>query len=272
MTTLVIGARGSIGRSVLDQLLAEGEPVRASVRRGGHELPEAVEVVAADLGDQDSLDQALDGVRRVFLYTPAPEQVEAVIRALEKAELERVVQLSSGSVLLESAAGNAIAEEHRLAEAAFARSALPWVPIRPLVLATNDLYWDTRGPVRLVRPEACTAPVHEHDIAAVAVAALTGAVDLEAASGMLTGAELLSQRERVAVIADVLGRPIEIEELTEDEARTVFPDSAQADAILDFLREAAAGGSPATGVVRELLGREPLSYRQWVMDHREDLS
>lgn len=30
-TTLVIGARGSIGRHVLDQLLAAGQPVRASV-------------------------------------------------------------------------------------------------------------------------------------------------------------------------------------------------------------------------------------------------
>jgi nucleoside-diphosphate-sugar epimerase len=32
MTTLVIGARGRVGRHVVDQLLAAGESVRASVR------------------------------------------------------------------------------------------------------------------------------------------------------------------------------------------------------------------------------------------------
>lgn len=201
----------------------------------------------------------------MFLY--APEYVDDVIRVLEKAELERVVQLSSGSVLLESAAGNAIAEEHRVVEEAFLRSGLPWVPIRPLVLATNDLNWDVSRAVQLIHPQARTAPIHEHDIAAVAVAALTDAVDLEAAAGMLTGEELLSQAERVAIIAEVLGRPLEIEELTEDEGRKVFGDSGQVEAILDFLRNAASGGSPATGVVREVLGRAPLAYRQWAIDH-----
>ena len=203
----------------------------------------------------------------MFLYAPDLAVVDGVIRVLEKAELERVVQLSSGSVLLESAVGNTIAEEHRVVEEAFARSALPWVPIRPLVLATNDLNWDVRRPVRLIRPGARTAPIHEYDIAAVAVAALTGAVDLDAATGMLTGAELLSQAERVGIIAEVLGRPLEIEELTEDEGRKVFGDSEQVEAILDFLRHADSGGSPATGVVREVLGRAPLSYRQWAIDH-----
>jgi uncharacterized protein YbjT (DUF2867 family) len=272
-TTLVIGARGSVGRSVLDQLLAAGESVRASVRRtGSGQFPAAVEVVVADLADQDSLSKALAGVRRVFLYAPAPDQVDGVIRVLEKAELELVVQLSSGSVLLESARGNAIAEEHRVVEEAFARSELAWLPIRPLVLATNDLNWDTRQPVRLIHPAARTAPIHEHDIAAIAVAALRNSVDREAAAGMLTGEELLSQEERVGIIADVIGRSLEIEELTEDEARQAFLGSDQVEAILDFLRHAAAGGSPATGVVREVLGRAPLTYRQWVTDHREDFA
>jgi uncharacterized protein YbjT (DUF2867 family) len=98
-------------------------------------------------------------------------------------------------------------------EETFSRSELPWAPIRPLVLATNDLNWDTDQPVKLIRPAARTAPIHEHDIAAVAVAALTGSAET---SGMLTGAELLSQEE--------------------------------------------------------VLGRAPLTYRQWVTDHREDFA
>jgi uncharacterized protein YbjT (DUF2867 family) len=178
-----------------------------------------------------------------------------------------VVQLSSGSVLLESAVGNPIAEEHRAIEEAFAGSELPWVPIRPLVLATNDLFWDISRPVQLVYPQARTAPIHEYDIAAVAVGALRSTVDLGTAAGMLTGGELLSQTERVAIIGDVVGRSIEVEELTEEEAREVFAGLGQVEAILGFLRGAAAGGSPATDVVREVLGRAPLPYRQWAADH-----
>ena len=270
MTTLVIGARGNVGRAVVEQLLALGEDVRASVRRiRGDEFPAQVEVVRADLSEPDSLSAALRGVQRAFLYAPEPNQVADVIRVLEKAEPERVVQLSSGSVLLESAVGNSIAEEHRVAEDAFAATSLPWAPIRPLVLATNDLHWDTQHPIRLVRPQARTAPIHEHDIAAVAVTALT---TTKATGGILTGNELLSQEERVAIIADVLGRPLRVEELTEDDARKAFHDSTQLEAILDFLRKAADGGSPATGVVEKILGRKPLSYRQWVEDHRNDLA
>ncbi|MEV8375350.1 NAD(P)H-binding protein [Kribbella sp. NPDC056861] len=286
MTTLVVGARGNVGRSVVDQLLAAGQTVRASVRRTvGDEFPAEVEVVTADLADPDSFARALTGVRKVFLYAPAPDQVSAVISVLEKAKLELVVQLSSGSVLLESAAGNAIAEEHREVEEAFSRADLPWIPIRPLVLATNDLRWDVREPVKLVYPQARTAPIHEHDIAAVSVAALTHAVDPEVAAGMLTGGELLSQAERVALIAEAVGCQPQIQELTEAEARKVFGGGAtpgagsdsrggdsQPDAILAFIRDAAAGGSPATNAVQTALGRAPLPYRQWVADHRLDFS
>jgi uncharacterized protein YbjT (DUF2867 family) len=274
MTTLVVGARGNVGRSVVEQLVAAGETVRASVRRtGGDEFPAGVEVVTADLTNSDSFARALAGVRRVFLYAPAPEQVDAAIRVLERAKLELVVQLSSGSVLLESAVGNAIAEEHREIEEAFSRTDLPWIPIRPLVLATNDLRWDVRRPVKLVYPQARTAPIHEHDIAAVAVAALTNAVDPAAATGMLTGGELLSQAERVALIAEVVGLQPEIQELSEAEARKAFGGGdSQTDAILAFIRDAAAGGSPATDVVQKALGRAPLPYRRWVADHRHDFS
>jgi uncharacterized protein YbjT (DUF2867 family) len=133
MTTLVVGARGHVGRAVLDLLLAAGEPVRASSRtpRDG-DFPAQVEVVAADLRDPDSLKMALDGVSRVFLYAPSPDSTDlpAVVRVLEQAALERVALLSSGSVLLDRTAGNSITEHHRAVENAFAGADLAWLPIR----------------------------------------------------------------------------------------------------------------------------------------------
>jgi uncharacterized protein YbjT (DUF2867 family) len=141
MTTLVIGARGSVGRHVVEQLVAAGDSVRASVRRlGSADMPAGVGVVEADLRKAGTLRAALRGVRRVFLYVPV-EGTHGFVEAALDADLERVVVMSSGSVLLPSAAGNAIAEQHRAVEAALLASGLPWMPIRPLVLANDALGW-----------------------------------------------------------------------------------------------------------------------------------
>ncbi|GAA4636435.1 NAD(P)H-binding protein [Actinoallomurus vinaceus] len=274
MTTLVIGARGSIGREVLRLLLAAGEPVRASVRnRAFADLPAGVPVVAADLTRPETLPAALDGVKKVFLYCP-PEGVEGFAKAAQDAGVDHVVLLSSGSVLLPYAAGNAIAEEHRLVEQALAGSGLRWTPIRPLVLANNALSWGhsirADSVVRLLHPEAAMAPVHERDVAAVAVAGLDGVDDV---SGVLTGPEPMTQRHQVELIAQAVGRPIHIEELSAEEGRIHFsrfmpPDAA--DAVVDLVTAALNGGSPATTTAQRVLGRVPLPFAQWARDHAAD--
>lgn len=276
MTTLVIGARGSVGRHVVDQLLAAGEPVRASVRNlASADLPAEVSVVAADLTRPDTLTAALDGVQKVFLYAPA-DGADGFIAAARDADLERIVLLSSGSVLLPYAMGNAIAEEHRSVEAALADSGLPWTPIRPLVLANNAVNWAgsirTEGVVRLVRPEAVTAPIHERDIAAVAVAALAGEAG-EEVSAMLTGSELLSQRRQVELVGAAIDQDIRIEELSESQARDHFGQFAKpeiVDALIELIAAAANGGSPATGAVEQVLGRPAVPFGQWAREHASD--
>ncbi|WP_328608266.1 NAD(P)H-binding protein [Amycolatopsis sp. NBC_00345] len=271
MTTLVIGARGSIGRQVLEQLVAAGETVRASVRDPATAgLPAGVPVVAADLTRPDTLRAALDGVRKVFLYAPL-SGADAFLQAAGDADLEQVVQLSSGSVLLPGAAGNVIAEEHRAVERSFADSGLRWTPIRPLVLAGNAVNWArsirAEGVARLFRPDAVTAPIHERDIAAVAVAALSGGAGV---SAMLTGPELMSQQRQVESIGAAIGREIRVEELSEDAARRRFGPSATVAAILELTTAAAAGGSPATDAVERVLGRPAVPFEQWARDHAAD--
>ncbi|WP_027345563.1 NAD(P)H-binding protein [Hamadaea tsunoensis] len=277
MTTLVIGARGSIGRHVLDQLLAAAVPVRASVRSlaTAAELPPGTEVVAADLTRPETLPEALDGVRAVFVYALA-DGAEDFVRAAEKAGVEHVVLMSSGSVLLPWTQNNAIAREHREVEAVLAASALRCTPIRPLALANNALGWSwgirDDGAVRMAYPEARTAPVHERDVAAFATEALLGRAGA-AVSDLLTGGELLTQREQVAMIAAALGRPVRIEELSPEEGRASFArfmPAAQAAAVVEFLADAATGGSPATDTVVRVLGRPPLSFTRWITEHIAD--
>src|SRR4051812_14702856 len=159
-----MGARGNVGKLVLEQLLAEGVPVRASARRPEPgQFPDGVDVFAADLTDPVSLRPAFEGAGQVFLYANH-EGVDGVIETARAARVERIVLMSSGSVIHPTSAGNAITEQHREVEAAFAAASdVPVVPIRPLVLATNTSGWAhqiraTAG-VALYQPDALTAPI-----------------------------------------------------------------------------------------------------------------
>lgn len=276
-TTLVIGARGSVGRHVLNQLLSDGEPVRASVRKlATADFPLSVPVVEADLENEESLKLALEGISKVFLYS-SPEGIEGFLKVAQSAGVKKVVLMSSGSVLLPAEAGNAIAEEHRVVEQALASSGLDWTPIRPLVLANNAMNWTYsirgRGTVSLVYPDAPMSPIHERDIAGVAVAALKGRSDA-AISEILTGSEL-TQRHQVEILSQTIGKPIQIVELTESEglqffSRFVPPHVAKA--IVDISASAMRGGSPSTDTAYKVLGREPLSFSQWATDHVSDFS
>lgn len=86
----------------------------------------------------------------------------------------------------------------------------------------------------------------------------------------MTGPESLSIRQRVATIAEVIGRSIENLELTPAQARermTRFLPADAADIILGHLEEAPAVAptAPAPGSV---LGRDPTTYRDWVTGQR----
>ncbi len=229
-------------------------------------------MVKADLTDEASLGPAFEGISQVFLYANH-EGVDGVIEAARVAGVARIVLMSSGSVIHPSSAGNAITEEHREVEEAFAGSGLSVVPIRPLVLATNALAWawsiNVDRSVALYKPEALTAPVHERDIAAVAVAVLSGDDSAEV-SELLTGSERLSQRDQVRAIAAATGKDIAVTELSRDEASSRFArvmPSTEAEAVLQFLDDAAAGNSPATATVSRVLGRQAIAFDVWAADH-----
>jgi uncharacterized protein YbjT (DUF2867 family) len=274
---LVMGARGSVGKLVLEQLLAQGFPVRPSARRPQPgQFPDVVDVFGVNLTDPASLLPAFTGAGQVFLYANH-EGVNGVINTARAAGVERIVLMSSGSVIHPTSAGNAITERHRAVEAAFAAASdVTVVPIRPLVLATNTVGWAhqirTTGRLRLYQPDALTAPIHERDVAAVACAALTRATT-STVSGLLTGPARISQREQVAVIGDAVGKHIPITELSRDAATRQFSrhmPAWEAEAVLRFLDDAAAGNSPATATVEEILGRPATSYTEWVLDHADD--
>jgi uncharacterized protein YbjT (DUF2867 family) len=107
--------------------------------------------------------------------------------------------------------------------------------------------------------------IHEADMAAVAVRALTE-----------PGPEVLTQAEQVRVIGVVLGRPLCWQELTREQARQrlladeTLPDSF-VDVLLDGYAAMLAGPPPVlTSTVEDVTGVPPRSLRQWAADHAGD--
>lgn len=275
--TLVLGASGHIGKHVVEGLLLHGLPVRATARHPQPgQFPAGVEVRAADLTDPASLVPAFHGAGQAFLYAHR-RGVHDLIAAATAAGLRRIVLLSSGSVLHATSRGNPITEAHRDIEDAFANApALTVIPIRPLVLATNALAWAqairTNRAVSLYQPDAVTAPIHERDVAAVAVAALTGK---DQTTGLLTGPAPISQRDQIAAISAATAQDITVTALTRHEALTRYSrimPAEQAQAVLRFLDDAAAGHSPTTSTTARILQRPALPFTTWATDHATDFT
>jgi uncharacterized protein YbjT (DUF2867 family) len=276
MATLVVGARGHVGHAVVTGLLAAGEVVHASSRAPqSGEFPEGVEVVRADLAAPASWPRALAGVRKVFLYAH-PETATEFAAAARDAGVEHVVLLSSSSVLLPDAASDPIAQRHVVVERALDETGLDRTFVRPGYFATNTLRWRSIRTGRVLRtafPDATTSPVHERDIADVAVRALLDDAQRRNAYPVL-GAGPVTLREQVAAIAEALGEPVLLKEVDVDTYRAELLAELPEFIVERVLRS--RGSVPslpadlATDVVPDVVGRSPLTFAEWARDHVAD--
>jgi uncharacterized protein YbjT (DUF2867 family) len=154
---------------------------------------------------------------------------------------------------------------------------MEWTFLRPGMFAANAGYWwasqiRAGDVVRWPYPAAPTAPIHERDIAAVAMRALCE--DGHAgAEYVLTGPESLTQAEQVSTIGRVIGRSLRIVEISPDEARTELTTIMPAP-IVNMLLEAwaAAIGQPAffTSTIADLTGTPARTFLDWATDHAAD--
>ena len=275
---LVTGATGSVGSSVVDQLMAAGAPVRASARRpAALDLPDDVERVELDLVRPGTFGPALAGVRSVFLYVQ-PAGLDAFLAAAARAGVEHLVVLSSQTVNEHISGREAIAAMHKAVEQKVVDSGLPCTFVRPGHFATNALLWGWAAQLRagdVLRfpyPDLENAAIHEKDIAAVAVTALVEPGD-QGQAYFVTGPESISQRRQLADIAAATGRSLQFVELSPEETRPMLlrqmPEWVT-DAML--LSWQASNGVPAevSDGVEKVTGRPARPFAEWAADHAKD--
>jgi len=268
---LIIGSTGNVGGKVLSQLMTTEAHVRVLVRNPeGARFPSGVEIARGDLTLPETLDACLDGIDSVFLvWTASPATIGAALERIAKS-VQRVVFLSAPlktahPFFQQPNPLRAMAEQ---IERRIETSGLEWTFLRPGIFAGNARHWwapqiRAGNLVRWPYLSAPTAPVDERDIAAVAVRALCK----EATAGaeyVLTGPQSLTQLEQVSTIGRVIGRSLQVEEISPEEARRELRIPT---VLLDAW--AAAIGQPAfvTSTVAEITGRPARTFVDWATDH-----
>ncbi|HEY3087991.1 MAG TPA: NAD(P)H-binding protein [Jatrophihabitantaceae bacterium] len=269
---LVAGATGNVGSELVRVLASAGEPVRALSRRPvSAALPAGVTAVGADLNEPDTLADALNGTRGMFLLS-GYRDMPGLLRRAREAGAEQVVLLSGSSAGARDL-DNAISRYMVASEAALRDSGLAWTILRPVSFMSNTLQWAEqlrRGDVvRAPFADVPVAPIDPYDIAAVAGQALLfGGHDGRVYP--LTGPESLRPADRVRVLGTVLGRELRFVGQTDTEARTemsaAMPDQ-YVDAFFRFFADGMLDESAVLPTVAEVTGRPPHTFRQWAEAH-----
>ncbi|WP_433226510.1 alcohol dehydrogenase catalytic domain-containing protein [Microtetraspora malaysiensis] len=243
---LVSGATGTIGRPLVNQLENAGADVRTVTRT---------------LTDPVALKAALDGVDAVFLLWPFAS-AEGAREVLELIGARRVVYLSS-----------AAARPHEVEiERLIAGTAREWTVLRPHAFAANTLRWAEQvraGVVRQPSGDAAFSPIHERDIAAVAVRALLGEGH-HGAVYTLTGPRPLTQREQARAIGAAIGRPVRWEEEPPEEARRRLLGLGWPAPAVDGMLRSLAEPGPTTRTVEEVTGTPASTFETWASEHAAD--
>ena len=291
---LVTGASGQFGQRVLhhlldtlqiapDRLIAttrKPTTLRAVAERG-------ITVRSADFDDAGTLPQAFAGAERVLLISTDPidrpgrrqEQHTRAVAAAQQAGVQHLLYTScpkpENSPLL-------IAGDHAGTEQAIARSRIPaWTILRnhwyfdnlfftlPGLRAQGGRWFSAAGEGRL-------ANLSRDDLALAAATALASTDDGRRTL-TLSGAEALTTGEQARILAEALDEPIQvvpvpIDAIVQGMVAAGFPEPV-ARALASFDANTAAGRvAEVTRDFRQLTGRPPQRFADWVNANRAALA
>ena len=244
---LVTGAAGSVGGEVARLLVERGQTVRRVMAQSDDAIPvDGVEVLCGDMSSVTDVARALEGVRRAFLEIPE-DNGAAFEAGAARASLDHVVLLSSFATFIRLPSGdaNTVRARCRLGEEALTRARVPSTFLRCAGFDDDILRWTSAIGEGLVRAPFADVPlpkVHPGDIAACTAEILAGGAP-EPGAYVLTGPERITIRQEVAVLRELLGTPLTLEELSFDGAMASFPDGTPdlvRRSLLETLDEAAS--------------------------------
>jgi uncharacterized protein YbjT (DUF2867 family) len=275
---LVTGATGNVGREVIRLLATRDCEVRAAVRdpaKAQQILEGNVDCVPFDFTEPATFISAFTGVQKLFLVRPPAlanvrKQIAPALKAAKQAGVEQVVFLS-----LLGAERNRVMP-HFAIERTIEQLGIPVTFLRPSFFMQNlntTHQEDIRqGELFMPAGNGRTSFIDVRDIAAVVVKALTEDGHQHQAYA-LTGAEALTYYEVADIFTEVLGKPIRY---TNPSLLRFIGQMWKRKLPLNFILVMAGIYTTArsgladtvTTDVARLLGRPPISLKQYVEDYQ----
>jgi len=284
----VVGATGNTGRAVVKELEGLGEKPICVVRNADKAkdvLGSNAQLAVAELDDRAGMTKALTGAKRVFIVTghnpsSAAQQIN-VIEAAKAAGAEYIVKISGGRAVtgpnVESLNGRA----HFEIEEHLKSCGLQWCILSPGLFMQNMLGQAANiKQGKIVQPwpkDVSVALIDVRDTGALGARVLR---DPRKHAGKLysfTGAAT-TYGEFANVIGEVLGKPIAYTALTLEQAEQGMKARGMPDWLVAHLlamARAGAGGAFSkenTQPIRDIVGRAPITIRQFVQDYRAALA
>lgn len=277
---LVTGASGKTGQRCIARLIEKDARVRALVRRSeaAEELRSAgvADVITADMFAPDVMDRALHQVGQVLHICPPmhPKEDELAFEMVARAKSAGVARFVLWSVLHP----HIDVPHHRRklrAEAALIDSGLTFTILQPgrYMQHLETIWPQVRASGVHAFPFSTKTRfslAHLDDLALAAAEVLTSAGH-ENAIYELAGPQPLSQDDCARIASSVLGRAVRAEaaalDTFLDKARAAGMPEWRIETLATMNRHYNAHGLEGNGnVLRWLIGREPKSFRDYVVE------
>ena len=277
----VSGATGNIGKEVVKQLIEKRMRVRAGVhseQKAGILKELGAEIVLIDLNDIKSIQTALEGVGKAFSLIPlAANLAELGANFVKAAKLSGVKYIVwSSGMGADSPHAITLGKWHRAAEKAVETSGIPCTIVRPNSFMQN--YVNFAGDA-IKNQNAFYSPqgdgkislIDVRDIAAVVSVLLTESGH-ESKAYNLTGAEAISNYKIAEILSEITGHTINYIDVPVDTARQSMKNMGMPESIVEALLELSAiikAGytSEVSNAVKQITGKQPISFRQFAKDH-----
>lgn len=272
---LITGATGTIGRSLVDALHAQGTPFETL---GSPSAPQPGPR-AARYDDPAALQRAFEGMDTLFVLLPLTADKLAharhVAAAARAAGVRHIVRSSGAGA--DPQAVQALPRLQGEVDRIFEDTGLATTFLRPAGFMQNYLSYQAgmvrAGTVYAATGDAPQSLVDSRDIAAVAARILADPAPHAGKAYTLTGGESLTDSQRMQVLTEVLGRPVSFVPVPPQAAIDSMKQMGLPDLVITWLDSlntlVAAGHAAAVSPdVQALLGRAPIPFRQFATDHQ----
>lgn len=277
---VVTGATGKLGGRIVEELLAKlpADQVGASVRdlaKAEAVARRGVRVRHGDFDDPGSLAAAFEGASQVLIVSSNARaqggdplaQHRTAIDAARAAGAHRIVYTSHMAISASSAFPPM--HDHAATEAMLREAGVGWTALRNGFYASTvpTMVGDAASSGVLAAPKDGKVSWTAHrDLAAAAAAVLLQDGRFEGSTPPLTASEALDLDDVAAIVADLYGRPVRRQIISDEEQaarmaqRGVAPVAIEI--ALGLYRAARAGEFAASDpMLATLLGREPMTLR-----------